>query len=226
MIKLATLTFNPFGENTYILYDETGECLIIDAGCYSEKEQQTLEAFLEKNNLKPIMAANTHGHVDHICGVDYVVDRWNIPFAIHGFEKPLLDTAPVYGLTMGFNIDSAPVIDIDLAGTKEVKLGNSTVQVIQTPGHSPGHVVFYVPEADLLISGDLLFKESIGRTDLPGGSYPQLMNSIIEKVIPLGSQTQVFPGHGPHTSVAHEVMFNPFIVEAVKGEVNYQDHEN
>lgn len=228
MIKLATLTFNPFGENTYILYDETLECVIVDAGCNSANEQQTLTTFIEKNDLKPIMALNTHGHVDHICGVEFVKRQWGVPFALHRNDRPIVETAHCYA-EMGFDVTTLPTVDIDLAETSEIKLGNSTLRIIPTPGHTPGHVVIHAAEADLLLTGDLLFKESIGRTDLPGGSYTDLMNSIVERVIPLGSDTRIFPGHGPQSTVAHEVMFNPFIVEALRGDVNYKangTHEN
>lgn len=228
MIKLATLTFNPFGENTYILFDETKRCAIVDAGCSSDKERQTLVSFIEKNGLTPVVALNTHGHVDHICGVEFVKKRWGIPFALHRNDKPILETAHCYA-DMGFDIETIPAVDIDLADTAEIPVGNSTLHIIQTPGHSPGHIVIHAPEAELLLTGDLLFKESIGRTDLPGGSYPALMDSIIEKVIPLGSDIRIFPGHGPQSTIAHEVMFNPFIVEALRGDVNYkacETHEN
>lgn len=229
MIKLATLTFNPFGENTYILFDESNQCVVVDAGCYSEKEQQTLVSFIEKNNLHPVMALNTHGHIDHICGVEFVKKQWNVPFALHRNEKPIMEMAHCYA-DMGFDVNPIPAMDIDLAETETIPLGNNTLYILQTPGHSPGHVAIHVPEAELLLTGDLLFKESIGRTDLPGGSYPTLMNSIVEKVIPLGGNTKIFPGHGPHSTIAHEVMFNPFIVEALRGDVNYKEdgttHEN
>lgn len=228
MIKLATLTFNPFGENTYILYDDTLECAIVDAGCNSANEQQTLAAFIEKNGLKPVMALNTHGHVDHICGVEFVKRQWGVPFALHHNDQPIMEMAHCYA-EMGFDVTTLPTVDIDLAVTPEIKVGNSTLRIVPTPGHTPGHVVIHAPEADLLLTGDLLFKESIGRTDLPGGSYTDLMNSIVERVIPLGSDTRIFPGHGPQSTVAHEVMFNPFIVEALRGDVNYkanETHEN
>lgn len=229
MIKLATLTFNPFGENTYILFDDSKKCVIVDAGCCSEKEQQTLVSFIEKNELQPVMAINTHGHVDHICGVEFVKKQWGIPFALHRNEKPIMEMAHCYA-DMGFDVNPIPTVDIDLAETQTIPLGNSTLHIIQTPGHSPGHIAIHVPEAELLLTGDLLFKESIGRTDLPGGSYPTLMDSIVEKVIPLGSNTRIFPGHGSHSTIAHEVMFNPFIVEALRGDVNYKEenttHEN
>ena len=121
-------------------------------------------------------------------------------------------------------------MDVDLAETETIPVGNSTLRILQTPGHSPGHVAIHVPDAELLLTGDLLFKESIGRTDLPGGSYPTLMESIISQVIPLGGDTRIFPGHGLGSTVAHEVMFNPFIVEALRGDVNYKSdrmtHEN
>lgn len=229
MIKLATLTFNPFAENTYILFDESKECVIVDAGCYTEQEQQTLAAFIAKNDLRPILALNTHGHVDHICGVEFVKRQWGVPFALHGNDKAILELAHCYA-GMGFDVDSVPAVDIDLAETTDIQLGNSMLHVLHTPGHTPGHVAIHVPEAELLLTGDLLFKESIGRTDLPGGDYPTLMSSIVERVIPLGSDTRIFPGHGPHSTVAHEVMFNPFIVEALRGDVNYKGgeaaHEN
>ncbi|WP_297625723.1 MBL fold metallo-hydrolase [uncultured Rikenella sp.] len=229
MLKLATLTFNPFGENTYVLFDETKQCVLVDVGCSTEQERQTLAAFIEKNDLRPMMAINTHGHVDHICGVEFAKRQWGIPFALHRNDRPLLEMAHCYA-DMGFDVDPIPTVDVDLAETETIPVGNSTLRILQTPGHSPGHVAIHVPDAELLLTGDLLFKESIGRTDLPGGSYPTLMESIISQVIPLGGDTRIFPGHGPGSTVAHEVMFNPFIVEALRGDVNYKSdrttHEN
>lgn len=227
MIKLATLTFNAFGENTYVLYDETRRCVIVDAGCNTTKEQQTLVSFIEKNQLEPIMAINTHGHVDHICGVEFVKRQWSIPFALHRNEKPIMEMAHCYA-DMGFDVNPIPSVEIDLADTGVIQMGNHTLRILQTPGHSPGHIVIHEPEAEILLTGDLLFKESIGRTDLPGGSYPTLMDSIINTVVPLGSDTKIFPGHGGSSTIAHEMMFNPFLVEALRGDVNYKDepHEN
>ena len=171
MLKLATLTFNPFGENTYVLFDETKQCVLVDVGCSTEQERQTLAAFIEKNDLRPMMAINTHGHVDHICGVEFVKRQWGIPFALHRNEKPIMEMAHCYA-DMGFDVDPIPTVEVDLAETETIPVGNSTLRILQTPGHSPGHVAIHVPDAELLLTGDLLFKESIGRTDLPGGSYP------------------------------------------------------
>lgn len=226
MIKIATFAFNPFGENTYILFDDTRKCAIIDAGNYSEKENQTLVSFIEKNDLQPIMCLNTHGHVDHVCGVEFVQRQWGVPFALHSADSSVLEMGPLFAQNLGFNLDSVPLIDIDLAINQTIELGNNTLQIIHTPGHTPGHISIYVPDQELLLTGDLLFKESIGRTDLPGGDYPTIMNSIIERVIPLGNNTKIFPGHGPSTTISHEIMFNPFISEAIQGEVNYKRNEN
>lgn len=226
MIKLATLTFNPFGENTYVIYNDSKECIIVDAGCYNDKEHKTLKAFIDKNELKPILALNTHAHIDHICGVSFVKREWNVPFALHRDDTTILELAPSYAASMGFDILSVPVAEIDLAETTTFHLGESTINIINTPGHTPGGVSIHIPEEDILITGDTLFRESIGRTDLPGGCYNTLMNSIVEKIVPLGNNTTIFPGHGGKSTISHEMMFNPFITEAIQGQVNYKKNEN
>lgn len=226
MIKLATLSFNPFGENTYVLYNDSKECIIVDAGCYTDKEHQTLKAFIEKNELKPILALNTHAHIDHICGIDFVKQEWKVPFALHHNDTTILELVPSYAASMGFDIQNVPTAEIDLAEMTSFKLGDSVINIINTPGHTPGGVSIHIPEEKILITGDTLFRESIGRTDLPGGSYNQLMDSIIEKIIPLGSDTTIFPGHGGKSTLSHEMMFNPFITEAIQGQVNYKSNEN
>ncbi|CDN32302.1 Hydroxyacylglutathione hydrolase [Mucinivorans hirudinis] len=225
MIKIATLTFNPFGENSYVIYDEKGECLIVDAGCYTENEQRTLKNFIEKNGLKPVMALNTHAHIDHVCGVEFVKREWSIPFALHRDDRAIMEMVPLYASSMGFNISSVPTIEIDLAEQAEIKLGETLVRIIHTPGHTPGGVCIHLPSENILITGDTLFRESIGRTDLPGGDYEQLMNSILEKIVSLGD-CDFFPGHGGKSTIAHELMFNPFISEVLQGEVNYKSNEN
>lgn len=223
MIKIATLAFNPFGENTYIIFDSTTkQCIIVDAGCCNEKEQQTLVSFIDKNELRPILALNTHAHIDHVCGVEFVKSKWGVEFALHAQDLPLLEAVPSYAQSMGFRVDTVPVVEVDLSDGMELKLGQSTIRIIHTPGHTPGHVSVYLPEEKTLLTGDTLFKESIGRTDLPGGDYPTLMRSIFEKIVPLGGDTTVFPGHGPKTDLAHEMMYNPFLTEAVNGEINYK----
>ena len=226
MIRIATLQFNPFGENTYVLYGDNRECIIVDAGCCTSKERQALTAFVENNGLTPKMALCTHGHVDHVCGVQYIKDKYGIPFALHRLDIPLLEMTPMLGQEYGFAVNAVPEVEIDLAGIEHVALGDDQIEIIHTPGHSPGHVAVFLPGEDMLLSGDLLFKGSIGRTDLPGGSYPVIMESIIDKIIPLPGSTQILPGHGPSTQLSHEIMFNPFISEALNGEINFRTNEN
>ncbi|MFI3266825.1 MAG: MBL fold metallo-hydrolase [Rikenellaceae bacterium] len=220
MIKIETLVFNPFHENTYILSDESGKAIIVDAGNNDQRENQILDEHLASRGLTPIMALNTHGHIDHILGIDYIKNKYNVPFALDSRDKFLVENAPSQGAAFGFNITSAPEIDMDLAGVSEIKLGEHTLQIIETPGHTPGHISIYDPQSKSLLTGDTLFRESIGRTDLPGGDYKIIMQSILQNIVPLGDEVKVYPGHGPSTSIGHEVLYNPFVSEVIAGEVN------
>ncbi len=226
-MNLATLTFNPYSENSYVVSDPaTQECTIVDPGCLSDREKERLAAFIGERGLKPVVVIATHGHIDHICGINFVKDRWGIPLAASSKDQPILDSATVYAATMGFSLGDegaggVPKIDIDLDATSEVKIGEGTLHILKTPGHTPGGVALYAPEEGFLLSGDTLFRESIGRTDLPGGHYPSLMQSLIETLMPLDGTTRVFPGHGPDTTIAHERTRNPFITEALQGEAKY-----
>lgn len=222
MIKVGVLPFNPFQENTIVLSDESGECIIVDAGNYNPQEDAALSKYIADNHLKPVMAVNTHGHVDHMLGVNYLKETYGIPFAIHGKDKFLIDSAPTHGAIYGFKVDKVPTVDIDLEGKKELKFGNTAFQIIETPGHTPGHVAFYNPENKLLLTGDTLFKESIGRTDLPGGDYSWIMRSILDKLIPLGDDVHFYPGHGMESTIGHETLYNPFVTEVLNHEINYK----
>lgn len=222
MIKVGVLPFNPFQENTIVLSDESGECVIVDAGNYNPQEDAALSKYITDNGLKPIMAVNTHGHVDHMLGVNYVKETYGIPFAIHGKDKFLIDSAPTHGAIYGFKVDKVPTVDIDLEGQKELKFGNTVFQIIETPGHTPGHVAFYNSDNKLLLTGDTLFRESIGRTDLPGGDYSWIMRSILDKLIPLGDDVHFYPGHGMESTIGHESLYNPFVTEVLNHEINYK----
>lgn len=221
-MNIAALQFNPFQENTYVLWDETGECLIVDAGNYSAAEDNALLNFVKERGLKPVMAVNTHGHVDHMLGVCFVKDTFGVPFALHGDDKFLIDSARQHGEIYGFKVGSVPEIDRDLKGVGEIGFGNTKLQVIHTPGHTPGHVCLYDPQSKTLLSGDTLFKESIGRTDLPGGDYTWIMKSILDRIVPLGGDVTFFSGHGPKSTIGHELLYNPFVVEVLNNEVNYK----
>ena len=222
MIKIGVLPFNPFQENTIVISDETGECIVVDAGNYNAQENAALSKYISDNGLKPVMAVNTHGHVDHMLGVNHVKETYGVPFAIHGKDKFLIESAPTHGAIYGFQVDKVPTVDIDLEGQEELKFGNTTFRIIETPGHTPGHIALYNPENKLLLTGDTLFRESIGRTDLPGGDYSWIMRSILDKLIPLGDEVRFYPGHGMESTIGHETLYNPFVTEVLNNEINYK----
>lgn len=173
MIKIGVLPFNPFQENTIVVSDETGECIIVDAGNYNAQENAALSKYISDNGLKRLWPSIRTGHVDHMLGVNHVKETYHIPFAIHGKDKFLIESAPTHGAIYGFQVDKVPTVDIDLEGQKELKFGNTTFRIIETPGHTPGHIALYNPENKLLLTGDTLFRESIGR-DRPAGRRLQL----------------------------------------------------
>lgn len=214
MAKIARFTFNHFGTNCYILWDESGEALIVDPCATSEQERQRLTSFIDERGLRPVAAVLTHAHPDHMGAVDFVKKRYDIPLAMHSADGELLSVAPAYGASMGFNL-TPTVAEIDLAENKELCFGESRAEVIHTPGHSKGGVCLYVAEGGLLISGDTLFAGSIGRSDLPGGDYDELIGSILNSLLPLGGGVRVFPGHGGETTLGNEAGSNPFISEVL-----------
>ena len=218
-MKTALLTFNPIQENTYVLWDETLEAVVVDAGNSNDRENAAIDAFIAEHGLRPVLAINTHGHFDHTLGVCHLKERYGIPFALSAQDRFLLENAQTSGSIFGVRVGEMPAIDIDLDETPEIRFGHTVLRVIHTPGHTPGHVAFHEPQAGLLFTGDTLFRESIGRTDLPGGDYSWIMRSILDKLLPLGDATRVHPGHGPETTLGHESLYNPFIVEVLNGEV-------
>ena len=222
-MKIACLPLNPIQENTYDDWDDTKECVVIDAGNCSPREDAALDDFIGRQGLKPVLAANTHGHFDHTLGVGHLKQRYGIPFALSEKDRFLLDNAAVSGSLFGVKTGPMPAIDRDLDAETEIRFGNSVLRILRTPGHTPGHVAFYEPESKALFTGDTLFRESIGRTDLPGGDYSWIMRSILDVIVPLGEEVHVYPGHGPESTIGHELLYNPFIVEVLNGEVNYRD---
>ena len=221
-MEIASLTFNPIQENTYIVWDDTAECIVIDAGNASPREDAALDRFIEEHRLKPVMAVNTHGHFDHALGVAHVQKQYGVPFALSFKDRFLLEGASASGSVFGIQVGQLPLGDIDLDQTPEIRFGNTVLQVIATPGHTPGHVVLYESASKSLFTGDTLFRESIGRTDLPGGDYSWIMRSIIDRILPLGDEVNIYPGHGPQSDLGHETLYNPFIVEVLNDEVNYR----
>ncbi|QQS30145.1 MAG: MBL fold metallo-hydrolase [Sphingobacteriales bacterium] len=213
MIQVESFTFNPFSENTYLLYDQTGECLIIDPGCHNEAERKRLVAFIEKKKLTPVLLINTHCHVDHVAGNRFVADKYNIPLAIHEGEVPVLAFALQSGMLWGFRIDESPKASVYLVPGETLRFGESELEILFTPGHSPASICLYSKQDSFVIGGDVLFRGSIGRTDLPGGSYRTLIKSIEEQLLPLGDEVVVYSGHGPATTIGYERLNNPFLNE-------------
>ncbi len=217
------MQFNPIGENTYVIWDESLECAIIDAGNCNEREDQALFNFIAERGLQPKLAVNTHGHFDHVMGVEALRKQYGVRFAISSDDKFLLDSSTPGSVIYGVKVGAMPTtIDIDLKECAELSFGTTTLKVIPTPGHTPGHVSLFEPQQKVLFTGDTLFKESIGRTDLPGGDYSWIMKSILESIIPLGDDVEFFPGHGPSSTIGHETLYNPFVVEVLNAEVNYK----
>ena len=211
MIQIKKFTFNPVQENTFIVYDETGECVIIDPGCYTAKENLALDAFISKEQLKPVRLINTHCHFDHIMGVTHCRSTWHLSFETHPREAALVEQAVEHGDLFGIPMEPIDAPDAFFGEGDRINFGHSYLEVIEAPGHSPGGVVFYNAEQKLLFAGDVLFYGSIGRTDLPGGSFDELVNNIKTKLLILPEETVVFSGHGPETSIAFEKKNNPFL---------------
>lgn len=212
MISLKKFTFNPYQENTYVLYDETDDCVIIDPGMYDGAEQNQMVNFIKENKLKPKLLLNTHCHIDHVLGNKFVFDNWGLKPQFHAAELPVLQAVVSYAPQMGMHYEVSPQPDVFLNETGVVQFGSSILELVFAPGHSPAHLCFYAREDNFLIGGDVLFFRSIGRTDLPGGNHQQLITSIKENVFALPNDCTVHPGHGPSTSIGFEKLNNPFLM--------------
>jgi hydroxyacylglutathione hydrolase len=210
-MNIKIFTLNPFRENTYLLYDETRECVIIDAGCYGKSEEKEINDFIDKNKLSPVKLINTHGHIDHILGLNYLKKTYNISFEANIGDEYLYKNSKEHGFLFGLDTENAPAIDKYLNDKDVIKFGDSELNVIAVPGHSPGHLAFYAKSIKSLFSGDTLFRESIGRTDLPGGDLDIILNSIKTKLLTLDDDVKVYPGHGPDTTIGYEKLSNPFL---------------
>ncbi len=212
MLKLESLIFNPFSENTFIVYDETNECVVVDPGCTNAAEEDRLFGFIDSHQLKPLMVINTHGHVDHVVGNNAVKRRYGIKVAAHLDMHHDFTQAKRQAVWLGMQPEGdIDLPDIDLQDDQEIKVGNGILEVICTPGHAKGSISLYAPAEGWVITGDALFCRSIGRTDLPGGNFEELRESIRTRLFSLPNETEVFPGHGESTTIGEEKDFNPFV---------------
>ncbi|WP_439505325.1 MBL fold metallo-hydrolase [Sediminibacterium sp.] len=211
MIKVKVFTFSPIQENTYVLYNQHNEAIIIDPGCYDTSEQDELFQFIQTKTLKPVQLLNTHCHLDHVFGNKWVYDTFKTPLHIHPEEEPMLRMAPLSGEKWGlpFVNYEGPIKYLYPGDT--ILLGNDALKVIFAPGHSPASICFYSEFDQFLIGGDVLFRESIGRTDLPGGNHALLLKSIRENLFCLPNDVKVYPGHGLSTTIGYEKRNNPFL---------------
>jgi hydroxyacylglutathione hydrolase len=210
MLQIKSFEFNPFQENTYVLYDETNACVIIDPGCFDKREEETLTDFISTNQLAVKQLINTHCHIDHVLGNAFVKQAFGVKLYIHKIEEPLLRAVKTYAPNYGFFQYQESEADGFLDETSIIHVGQQTLQILFVPGHSPGHIALYHPSSKSLIGGDVLFLNSIGRTDLPGGDFDTLIASIHKKLFVLPDEVTVYCGHGPTTTIGYEKRTNPF----------------
>jgi len=211
MITVKRFPFNPFQVNTYVLSDETKECVVIDPGMQGENEENELTDYIDANGLKPVLLLNTHAHIDHIVGNQFVADKYGVPLLTHQHCVDFLTNATTYAVSFGLKMEKAKPIDQFIDGGQEIRFGHSTLKVLYTPGHADGSLCFYSGADDFVITGDVLFYQSIGRTDLRTGNYDRLQQSIWEELFTLPDKTVVWPGHGPETNIGFEKLHNPFV---------------
>ena len=211
MTNIQIFTFNPTQENTYVISDDTKSCVVIDPGCYYPEEKKELFDYINDNELKVIHLLNTHCHTDHVLGNAFMHECYQVIPKIHFEEVIVLQHAKTMGTSFGLFMDESPEPDICLTEGAKITFGNTTLEIIFTPGHSPGSVCFYNAQEKYIIGGDVLFKDSIGRTDLPGGDLDTLLNTISQKLFTLEEEIKVYPGHGPHTTIGYEKKHNPFL---------------
>lgn len=213
MLSVISFTFSPVQENTYILYNEQKQCCIIDPGCYFPAERNELKTGIEKRGLTPVLLLNTHCHLDHVFGNKFVHDTWGLHLHIHPKEKPVLDFAPQSGQMWQLPFDNYEGPLVYLEEGEKINIGADELEIRFTPGHSPGSISFYAPADGFIIGGDVLFQGSVGRTDLPGGSFDVLANSVRTRFFTLPDETKVYSGHGPVTTIGYERKNNPYVDE-------------
>ena len=211
MITAKNFIFNPFRVNTYLLFDETKECIIIDPACMEEYEEKHLSEFIETQKLRPVRLFNTHAHIDHIAGNKFVAEKYKIGLDVHKKSLSFIRSAKEHASAFGFDdletIEPSAFID----DGDTIKFGHSELKVLYTPGHADGSISFYAEKEKFVIVGDVLFNGSIGRTDLPTGNYNILIEGIKNKLLVLPESTLVYPGHGSFTTIKHEKYYNPFL---------------
>ena len=214
MLRIEALVFNSFQVNTYLVRNEEGDCLVIDPAFYSPEDISSFDRYISSAGLTIIGQLNTHCHVDHVLGVKHMQTAYNCPLRAHPDESGLLNNAPIMGEVYGLKVDAFSGIDQAIDDEDSIAIGEDSLIALLVPGHSPGSLSFYSPEAGFVVTGDALFQGSIGRTDLPGGDYDTLISSIRNRLLTLPPETTVYPGHGDPSTIGEEALNNPFLTMA------------
>lgn len=209
MIRIKKFTFNPFQENSYLLINQHNECIVIDPGCFNANEERELSNYISTNNLTPIKLINTHFHIDHVLGNLFVAEKYDLPVTAYNSEMDMTAMAERSAELYGIPYKSSPKPTVFLNEGDTIEFGDSNLNVLFIPGHSPDHIVLVCEEEEFMMGGDVLFNGSIGRTDLPGGNHNDLIENIESKIFPLNDSIKVYSGHGPETTIGVERMTNP-----------------
>lgn len=212
MLSVALFTFNPFQENTFVVHDGK-QALLVDPGCWNTAEERELESWFTENAIEPVRLVLTHAHIDHVFGCAWANKRYGLLPELHRADLPLLHAAPRQGQLYGVHCEPAPEPTTFLEPGTDLTLGSEQLRILFVPGHAPGHVALYHEAGRFVVAGDVLFHNSIGRTDLPGGDMDTLLRSIREELFPLGDDVTVYCGHGPETTIGRERKKNPFVKE-------------
>jgi len=210
VIAIQSFVFNAFQENTYIISDETKECVIVDPGCYDDDEKKVLADYILDQQLQVRILLNTHCHIDHILGNEFVKQKYSTKLYIHKTEEFVLNAQKIFSPHYGFNHYQEAKPDGYLVEGDVIEFGLQKFAVLFVPGHSPGHIAFYHEKEKVIFAGDVLFQNSVGRTDLPGGNHNTLIDSIHKKLFTLPDEVTVYPGHGGETTIGIEKRTNPF----------------
>jgi glyoxylase-like metal-dependent hydrolase (beta-lactamase superfamily II) len=213
MINIQRFEVNPLQENCYVVSDDSRECVIIDCGAYYDEESIAIDNYLRKQQLKPVHLLATHGHLDHNFGNAYLFKQYDLKVEICAGDQQLVERLPQQAAALfGMEIsEEQPPVGTLLSDGDTISFGQHTLQVILTPGHSHGSCLFYCKEEQVAFSGDTLFRMSIGRTDFPEGSWQQMEQSLSKIAATLPTDTVVYPGHGPQTTIADELQYNPYL---------------
>ena len=214
MVQIESFIFNSFQVNTFLIWDESGNCLVIDPAFYSEEEKGLFDDYIIQKGLKLEGQLNTHCHVDHVLGVQHIQSKYQCPFRAHQDDAKLVKNAPIMGEIFGLKVEPLSGIDQTIEDHEIIHFGNHMLESIHVPGHSPGSLAYYSKEGGFVITGDALFQGSIGRTDLPGGDYDTLIHSIKSRLLILPQETVVYAGHGSSSTIGFECSENPFLTMA------------